>query len=258
MFIRAELKEKAKQSIHRNLWIVIGTALAVTLLSSSFFGVNYNLDTGVYTFRVGMGENFYFSLDFIKLTISMAIALIIALLTMAYTILIANPLKVGYARFFIENREEPSRFEVIFSMFKSGTYFNVMKIMLLRDIYTVLWTLLFIFPGIYKSYQYFMIPYILAENPTMDSTEVFEMTKLLTNNMKMEIFILHLSFILWYLLNSLTFGLASLYITPYVEATVCEAYIFLRDQAIENGDLAPIEEESEDKEYVEPTLKDLY
>ena len=257
MFIRAELKEKAKQSIHQNLWIVIGTCLVVTLLSSSFFGVNVNIDTGDYFFRIGLGSFNNISLDFVNLNIPIAFAAIISLISMAYSILIVNPLQVGSARFFIENRKEPSKFEALFSMFKSGIYFNVVKIMLLRDIYIALWTMLLIIPGIYKSYQYLMIPYILAENPTMDSTDVFETTKLLTQNVKLELFILQLSFFLWYLLGVITCGIGLLYAVPYQEATMCEAYIFLKNRAIESG--YSMDEESEvEVEYVEPTIEDLH
>ncbi|WP_294561371.1 DUF975 family protein [uncultured Traorella sp.] len=131
--------------------------------------------------------------------------------------------------------------------------------MLLRDIYTFLWTLLFIIPGIYKSYQYFMIPYILAENPNMDSSEVFEMTKMLTQGVKLDIFVLQISFLPWYLLGIITCGLAIFYVTPYQEATLCEAYIFFRDKAIDEGYLAPIDDESEvEVEHVEPTIEDLH
>lgn len=259
MFIRAELKQRAKDSIHRNIWIVIGTFLVFSLLTSSNFGTAVNLETGQHYFRMGLGDYYVISLDFITVAISTSLAVIISLLTLAYSIFISNPLKVGMNRFFVENRQEPSRFEVLFSMFTSKTYLNVVKIMLLRDIYTFLWTLLFVIPGIYKAYQYYMIPYILAENPNMDSSEVFEMTKMLTEGVKLDIFVLEISFLPWYLLGIVTCGLALFYVTPYQEATLCEAYIFLRDKAIDDGYLAPIDDESEvETEYVEPTIEDLH
>lgn len=257
MFVRADLKQQAKQSIHKNLFYVIGICLVASLLTSGLFGINVNLDTNQFTFRMGLGSFAQVNFDFVSVQVPMALAMILSLLTLAYSILIAKPLQVGLARFFIENRVEPSKFEVLFSMFKSGTYFNVVKIMLLRDIYISLWTLLFVIPGIYKSYQYMMIPYILAENPEMDSSDVFEMTKLLTNNEKMNLFILQLSFILWYILGIFTCGLAIFYVIPYQEATMCEAYIFLRDRSIELGNL-DIDDTEEETEYVEPTIDDLY
>ena len=259
MFIRSELKQRAKDSIHRNLLIVIGTCLVASILTSSYFGTQVNLDTGQYYFRMGLGDFYVISLDFITLAISASLAIIISLISMVYTIFISNPLKVGMVRFYLENRQEPSRFEVLFSMFTAKTYLNVVKVMLLRDIYTFLWTLLFIIPGIYKSYQYFMIPYILAENPNRDSSEVFEMTKMLTQGVKLDIFVLQISFLPWYLLGIITCGLAIFYVTPYQEATLCEAYIFFRDKAIDEGYLAPIDDESEvEVEHVEPTIEDLH
>ena len=68
MFIRAELKQRAKDSIHRNIWIVIGTFLVFSLLTSSNFGTAVNLETGQHYFRMGLGDYyviffvFYFSI----------------------------------------------------------------------------------------------------------------------------------------------------------------------------------------------------
>ena len=49
--------------------------------------------------------------------------------------------------------------------------------MFLRTLYTFLWSLLFVIPGIIKAYEYRLIPYILSENPDMNSDEVFALSK---------------------------------------------------------------------------------
>lgn len=86
---------------------------------------------------------------------------------------VVNPIAVGKCRFFIANRQNRGGYDQIFSLFRSGVYLNVVKTMFLRDLYTVLWSLLLIVPGIVKSYEYSMIPYILAENPQIDSSRAF-------------------------------------------------------------------------------------
>lgn len=258
MFVRSQLKQNAKKNIHQNLSICIATCLIAGLLLYDLFGIQIDVNSGESFFRVGLGSYAEISLDFIYLPISHAVAGLVSLFSLAYIIFVKNPIQVGYSYFFIENRQQPSRFEVLFSMFKKGIYGNVVKIMLLRDIYQFLWTLLFIIPGIYKAYQYSMIPYILAENPEMDSTDVFELTKILTKDAKLDLFILDLSFILWAFGIVFTCGLLSLYTTPYIQATCCEAYIFLRDKAISEGNIEPIQTESEEVEYVEPTNENLY
>lgn len=73
--------------------------------------------------------------------------------------------------------------------FKSGHYGNVVKTMFFYDLYIALWSLLLVVPGIIKSYEYRMVPYILAENPGMDSKQVFEISKRMMNGQKMETFI---------------------------------------------------------------------
>ena len=78
-----------------------------------------------------------------------------------------------------------------------------------------------------------MVPYILAENPGMDSKQVFEISKRMMNGQKMETFILDLSFIGWALVAGITCGIAGVfYVTPYVNATNTELYAFNKVQAL--------------------------
>lgn len=262
MFIRSELKTQAKESLHRNLWITIGVCFVATFLSNSANFVGTSADElGRTSFHIGLGSMNGVSLNLVDIEIPLAAVSFIGILTLIYKILIANPIIVGQSRYFLENRQEPSKFEVLFDMFRKETYWNVVKIMVLRDIYQILWTMLFIFPGIYKAFEYSMIPYILAENPTMDSADVFALTKILTKNVKLDLFILLLSFLPWYLLSVFTCGIAFFYVNAYVGATETEAYIFLRDSAIEKGIIEPDNETKDENievEYVEPTIEDLH
>ena len=65
----------------------------------------------------------------------------------------------------------------MFDAFRSGHYVNIVLTMFLRELFTSLWTLLLVIPGIVKHYEYLMIPYILAENPGMDRKEAFQISK---------------------------------------------------------------------------------
>lgn len=95
---------------------------------------------------------------------------------------------------------------------------------LLVQIFTVLWTLLFIIPGIVKSCSYAMTYYILNDHPEMSATEAITESRKMMNGHKMEYFILQLSFIGWILLSTLTFGLLLLYVLPYMQATNAAFY----------------------------------
>ena len=87
--------------------------------------------------------------------------------------------------------------------------------------------------GVIKTYEYQMIPYLLAENPHLKEKEVFRLSKQMMKGNKWKSFVLDLSFMLWYILSVLTLGLVGiLYVNPYTEATKTELYVHLRKQAI--------------------------
>lgn len=106
-----------------------------------------------------------------------------------------------------------------FNIFGKALWLNI-----ITAFFTFLWTLLFIIPGYIKQISYSMAPYILAENPTMTAREALSKSKEIMNGHKWEYFVLQLSFILWYMLVGITFGLAAIYVTPYISATTANFY----------------------------------
>ena len=99
---------------------------------------------------------------------------------------------------------------------------------LLVSLYTFLWSLLFIIPGIVKSYSYAMTPYILLDRPELSPTEAIKESEKMMNGHKMDLFILELSFIGWIFLSVLTFGVLILYVEPYMMATKAAFYFELK------------------------------
>lgn len=91
--------------------------------------------------------------------------LVILAVAMALAALVCNPVEVGCRRFYIRNLREKAIVGNIGYAF-DVEYKNIVKIMFFRDLYLLLWTLLFVIPGIIKYYEYRMVPYILAENPS--------------------------------------------------------------------------------------------
>ena len=151
-------------------------------------------------------------------------ALFIFAVALVIDAFIANPLELGCKRFFRRNLDEPATMSNIAFAFDSN-YKNICKTMFLRDLYTVLWSLLFIIPGIIKAYEYKMIPYLLSENPDMPMEEVFaESRRLMTGN-KWKAFVLDLSFILWDIASALTCGIAGIFwVAPYKASTQAALY----------------------------------
>ncbi|MBO4428950.1 MAG: DUF975 family protein [Clostridia bacterium] len=102
---------------------------------------------------------------------------------------------------------------------------------LLVSVFTFLWSLLFWIPGIIKSYSYSMTFFILNDHPELTNADAITESRKMMNGHKMELFILDLSFIGWYLLVGLTFGLLSFYVVPYHNAAKAMFYENLKGAA---------------------------
>lgn len=156
-----------------------------------------------------------------------------AILEFLVFLFIQNILYIGERRFYMETRTyKRTRIGRILYLFKSKNFFHVAWVMLARTIFNALWYLTIV-GGIVKYYEYRMIPFILAEDSSIDRKTAFKASKELMNGNKWEMFKLDLSFILWDLLTILTFGLVGiLYANPYNIATKTEFYLAVRRNAI--------------------------
>lgn len=118
-------------------------------------------------------------------------------------------------------------------MFKGFNNFGTNCIAgILVSIYTMLWSLLFVIPGIIKAYSYSMTFYILADHPEMSAKDAIRTSQVMMEGHKMDLFILELSFFGWYLLCGITFGLAALYVGPYVSASHAAFYEAIKDEKV--------------------------
>lgn len=102
-------------------------------------------------------------------------------------------------------------------------------------LWVFLWTLLLIIPGIIKSISYSMIFNILAEYPDIGVRKAMNLSKEMTKGQKANLFMMGLSFIGWYLLTLITFGIAGLYVMPYIRMSYINAYHDIKQNAIERG-----------------------
>lgn len=150
-------------------------------------------------------------------------------------IFVINPVRVGGYNFFNRQREGTSRFTNIFGGFARGHYKASVRNMFLKGLYQALWSMLFVIPGIIKSYSYWMVPYITAANPNLSASRAFEISKKTMNGNKWRTFVLQLSFIGWDLLAALTFGVGYYFLAPYKETTYAELYAALKEKAITSG-----------------------
>lgn len=112
-------------------------------------------------------------------------------------------------------------------------FWAAFKVTFFTGLFTALWSLLFVIPGIIKAYSYSMAMYILAENPEIGALEAINRSKAMMDGHKMELFVLNLSFIGWYLLCAVTLGIAGIWVVPYVSATTANFYNSIKNTVAE-------------------------
>lgn len=107
---------------------------------------------------------------------------------------------------------------------------------LLVTTYTMLWSLLFIIPGIVKSFSYSMTFFILNDHPEMTASQAITESRRIMDGHKGELFVLGLSFIGWFILSMFTFGILLIYVIPYMQATIAAFYEKIRDPGYSDGE----------------------
>lgn len=244
---RRELKRRAREGLRSDYWKVFLASLLVFILGGSSGGgdglsvisrvmdvwnkVQQKIAHGEIPQRASefLGGSLLNRRVVLMFTLVLLVAFTTALASVLWGILVGNPMQVGCCRYFLERKMgiQPGIGRV-FLAFQGGHYFNGMKVMLLRSLSVFLWGLLLIVPGIVKSYEYAMIPYLLAEEPLMKWKEAAEKSRILMNGHKMELFILEYSFVGWYLLGACLCGIGMFFVLPYEYATVMEFYAELQ------------------------------
>lgn len=137
--------------------------------------------------------------------------------------MLGGVLHIGYADFLLKQHDgKATNFRDLFSKFDLfGTGFAQL---FLRNLYTTLWSLLFIIPGIIKGYSYAMTPFILAEHPNLTASQAIDLSKDLMDGHKGALFVLDLSFIGWAILAALTLNLGHIILNPYRNAAYAAFY----------------------------------
>lgn len=232
MWIRAELKERAKSVLRTNYWMAFLISLVIVFVSGS--GGGYTWRSGSSSFPQHSYSNF--DSGFIALILlilaAAAFAIIIAL---ALRILVFYPLEVGGRRYFVQSAQYFDNRGCFRFGFDGRNYTGIISTMFLKGLFNFLWSLLFLIPGIIKFYSYRMVPYILADNPNIGAIRAITLSRNMMRGNKFDMFVLDLSFLGWYLLGTLCLGIGVFFVNPYAFATEAELYLILRGNAIQSG-----------------------
>ena len=220
---RAQMKQASKDQLRGN-W---GWAIYLTIFAWLFNAIIMDINRQIWT-----GKDFTYSIlrynnetliqgykpgyDLSKFIVGLITGLV--LWGVAYTILD-----------FVETGNMETWYTGIFSAYSNGRFKNSLCTLFMVNIFTALWTILFIIPGIIKGYSYAMTPYILkdkfaAGQTDIGATEAITESRHLMDGHKMDLFVLDLSFIGWGLLGIITCGIGFIWITPYYRQTKTNFY----------------------------------
>ena len=233
MKIASDFRYIAREALRGKWGIAVITGLIASLLGGltsegSNVKVNFDLSQGdvslavagqtVFSSAEGIGGNFTPLLVGGAIYIAMA-AIVLGVL---YFVL-GSVIEIGYARFNLElvDRAE-AKIESLFTYFYNWKTTAVTR--LLKSVYILLWSLLFIIPGIIAGYSYAMTGYILAEHPEITASEAIARSKEMMEGNRFRLFCLQFSFIGWSILCAFTFGIGNLWLTPYKQAATAAFY----------------------------------
>ena len=179
-------------------------------------------------------------------TVILTVTALVATFGLAFSIarlFIGSVVNVGYSQFNIDMIDgKEVKFGSLFSWFNKDQWGKAVCTNLFRILFTFLWMLLFIIPGIIAAYGYSMANFILAENPDLSPREAIKRSKELMDGHKFELFRLWLSFIGWDILTVLTLGVLSIWVGPWKQAATAAFYRDLvplhipSDEKSEEGD----------------------
>ena len=175
------------------------------------------------------------------------ILLIVIIVAVGISVFVLNPMSVGLYKFFLDNSDNTSagltRSNIGLGF--SNHYMNFVGAVFTTELFTLLWTLLLIVPGIIKQLEWRMVRYILAENPDMSGAEARKLSSEMMEGNKWDAFVLDLSFIGWALLGMITLGIGNIIWTnPYQAATNTELYLALKNSRLKS-DTTDAEEHSD-------------
>lgn len=264
MWIRSELKERGKITFKRFYWKAVIVSFICLLLTgglgsqvsnriSDTYDSSMNSTYDDYTDWEDYDEDYYYDEDLNQQVsyateaivefftsgfffIFLGITIVIAIIGFIIKLLIVYPIEIGKNNFFMGIRESERSLDSLIFIYKSGQLKNTIFTMFMKGLFQFLWSLLFVIPGIIKSYEYRMIPYILSENPELSRERAFEISKQMMKGNKWNTFVLDLSFLGWQILSAITIGILGIfYVNPYVESTNAELYAYLREDALRKG-----------------------
>lgn len=232
----SDLKREALSSLKGKWGLGVGATFLYHVLPAVSMYFIVFLVFSIFSFSLGIiepGNLFYYSNGetHLNFTGSLSLFIVFAIIFILY-IAVQSVMGYGYYNFTLRlAKYDATTIGDLFEGFKSNNIFRAMKLGILQTIFIILWSLLFIIPGIIKSFSYSMAYYIMLENPDCTALEAIRKSKEMMKGHKLDLFITCLSFIGWFILGFLvgifTLSLPFLWISPYYNTTISHFYLNL-------------------------------
>ncbi len=240
MWTRQMLKKNAKDNLKQYFWMALGVSALAFLLDGTEESVYVDYSGAIEGFANFMMIFLEDSNDLgtaISLSLGLSIfcvAIGLGLNMLMYSVL-CGPILVGKHTFYLRARQGDVRFGNLFSSFKNGRYTPIAKTMFFHHLTITLYSLLFVIPGMLKDLEYFLVPYLISENPKLSWKRAFEISSQTMDGEKWNLFALRLSFLGWYVLGLLCCCVGTYAVQTYEHATYAEFYTCMRAKMMALG-----------------------
>lgn len=202
---RAELKRRAREQlgggIFGGIWLraVVVMLVYLALTSGNLFTLTFE-KTGV---AIGIGVS----------------------------LLLGGPLQYAVNGMFLRQCRSGDKmeYEDLLAGFRDG-FWGLFVLNLMKSLFVMLWSLLFVIPGIIAEYSYSMSFFIHVDHPEYSWQTCLQQSKQMMAGHKMEYFVLQLSFLGWQLVGALCLGIGTLWVNAYIQAANAQFYEKLRSQ----------------------------
>lgn len=265
MLYASDFREKARTALKGNWASAVGTGFVASLLGAGTAFLNSGSGGGSGSSSSEAYGALLSEIPEEVLTLILGIMVIflgVILIWSLVLFIIGGPITLGYVKYNLSlvDREQVDIKDLFSQFHRFGDGF---LLQFLRNLYIVLWMLVFIVPGFVigiilaavvrstgasedllfvallctviglipglivatvKEYSYTMAPYILYEHPEMSANQAITESKKLMKDNKWRFFCLGISFIGWAFLSIFTCGIGSLWLRPYQEAAYAAFY----------------------------------
>ena len=213
----SQLRLKARESLKGNYWPAVGVAFVAAIFGALMVnGGSYNINLEKRVTEI-FGDLPTILKTYLLIAAGGAGALSLV------NLILGGVVQLGYAQYLLKQQDR--EINSVKDLFSKFDYFGQGFLQLfLRNLYAFLWGLLFLIPGIVKTFAYAMTPFIMAENPNLTANEAITISKEKMNGHKGELFWLSLTFFGWSLLAALTGGIGYIFLNPYINAAYAAFY----------------------------------